>query len=173
MDAALDEKLQNYKERLDKEEVLKLIRQTKELEEYQSAPESEEDLERIPVLQRSDISREFEPIINEELTLAGVPVIFHEIETNGIGYVDVLFDMSSVSEELLPYVGILQSVLGMIDTKNYDYGSLFNEINVHTGGVGTSLELYNDVTNIREKAFKSTFEIKGKLCIISFRLCLT
>ncbi len=162
MDAALDEKLQNYKERLDKEEVLKLIRQTKELEEYQSAPESEEDLERIPVLQRSDISREFEPIINEELTLAGVPVIFHEIETNGIGYVDVLFDMSSVSEELLPYVGILQSVLGMIDTKNYDYGSLFNEINVHTGGVGTSLELYNDVTNIREKAFKSTFEIKGK-----------
>ncbi len=162
MDAALDEKLQNYKERLDKEEVLKLIRQTKELEEYQSAPESEEDLERIPVLQRSDISREIEPIINEELTLAGVPVIFHEIETNGIGYVDVLFDMSSVSEELLPYVGILQSVLGMIDTKNYDYGSLFNEINVHTGGVGTSLELYNDVTNIREKAFKSTFEIKGK-----------
>ena len=113
MDAALDEKLQNYKERLDKEEVLKLIRQTKELEEYQSAPESEEDLERIPVLQRSDISREIEPIINEELTLAGVPVIFHEIETNGIGYVDVLFDMSSVSEELLPYVGILQSVLGM------------------------------------------------------------
>ena len=25
-----------------------------------------------------------------------------------------------------------------------------------------SLELYNDVTNIREKAFKATFEIKGK-----------
>lgn len=162
MDAALNEKLQNYKATLSKEEVEELVRRTKELEEYQSAPESEEDLERIPVLQRSDISREIEPIVNEELQMAGVPVIFHEIETNGIGYVDVLFDMSSVSEELLPYAGILQSVLGIIDTKNYDYGSLFNEINVHTGGVGTSLELYNDVTNIREKAFKSTFEIKGK-----------
>ena len=47
-------------------------------------------------------------------------------------------------------------------TKHYDYGTLFNEINVNTGGIGTSLELYNDVTNIREKAFKATFEIKGK-----------
>ena len=24
----------------------------------------------------------------------------------------------------------------MIDTKNYGYGELFNEINVHTGGIG-------------------------------------
>ena len=33
---------------------------------------------------------------------------------------------------------------------------------MHTGGIGTALELYNDVTNVREKAFKATFEIKGK-----------
>ena len=162
MDAALDAKLQEYKAALPLQEIERLVERTKGLEEYQSAPESEEDLERIPVLERKDISREIEPIVNEELKLAGIPVIFHEIETNGIGYADVLFDMSSVSEELLPYVGILQSVLGIIDTEHYDYGSLFNEINVHTGGVGTSLEIYNDVTNIREKAFRSTFEMKGK-----------
>ncbi len=142
MDAALDAKLQEYKAALPLQEIERLVERTKGLEEYQSAPESEEDLERIPVLERKDISREIEPIVNEELKLAGIPVIFHEIETNGIGYADVLFDMSSVSEELLPYVGILQSVLGIIDTEHYDYGSLFNEINVHTGGVGTSLEIY-------------------------------
>ena len=162
MDAELEEKLQEYKASLTAEEIETFVQKTHALEDYQSEPESEENLEKIPVLKREDISREIEPIINEELTLAGVPVIFHEIETNGIGYVDVLFDMSSVEEEDLPYVGILQSVLGIIDTKHYDYGTLFNEINVNTGGIGTSLELYNDVTNIREKAFKATFEIKGK-----------
>lgn len=162
MEAELEEKLQKYKESLTAEEVEAFVQKTQALEAYQSEPESEENLEKIPVLKREDISREIEPIINEEMTLAGVPVIFHEIETNGIGYVDVLFDMSSVEEEDLPYVGILQSVLGIIDTKHYDYGTLFNEINVNTGGIGTSLELYNDVTNIREKAFKATFEIKGK-----------
>ncbi len=162
MDALLDAKLQEYKASLTADEVEELVKKTAGLEEYQSEPEKEEDLERIPVLRREDISREIEPIVNEEMTLAGVPVVFHEIETNGIGYVDVLFDISGVREELLPYVGILQSVLGIIDTENYGYGELFNEINMHTGGIGTSLELYTDVTNIREKAFKATFEIKGK-----------
>ncbi|MFQ8662379.1 MAG: insulinase family protein [Lachnospiraceae bacterium] len=162
MEAELEEKLQKYKESLTAEEVEAFVQKTQALEAYQSEPESEENLEKIPVLKREDISREIEPIINEEMTLAGVPVIFHEIETNGIGYVDVLFDMSLVDEQDLPYVGILQSVLGIIDTKRYDYGTLFNEINVNTGGISTSLELYNDVTNIREKAFKATFEIKGK-----------
>ena len=162
MEAELEEKLQKYKESLTAEEVEAFVQKTQALEAYQSEPESEENLEKIPVLKREDISREIEPIINEEMTLAGVPVIFHEIETNGIGHVDVLFDMSLVEEQDLPYVGILQSVLGIIDTKRYDYGTLFNEINVNTGGISTSLELYNDVTNIREKAFKATFEIKGK-----------
>ncbi len=162
LDEKLDEKLQEYKASLTKEEVQELVRRTKELEEYQSAPESEENLKCIPVLRREDISREIEPIINEEMKMNGVPMIFHEIETNGIGYLDLLFDLSSVSEELLPYVGILQSVLGIIDTEHYEYGELFNEINVHTGGIGTSLELYNDVTDVQGKAFKATFEIKGK-----------
>ena len=93
MDAALDAKLQEYKAALPLQEIERLVERTKGLEEYQSAPESEEDLERIPVLERKDISREIEPIVNEELKLAGIPVIFHEIETNGIGYADVLFDM--------------------------------------------------------------------------------
>lgn len=162
MEKELEEALQAYKMSLSKEEQERLVERTKALEAYQSEPDAEEDLERIPILKREDISREIAPIINEELTLAGVPVVFHEIETNGIGYMDVMFDASDVAEEELPYLGILQSVLGIIDTTHYEYGELFNEINVHTGGIGTSLELYNDVTNVKEKAFRSTFEVKAK-----------
>ena len=33
---------------------------------------------------------------------------------------------------------------------------------MHTGGIGTSLELYPDVTKAKEKDFRATFEIKGK-----------
>lgn len=89
-------------------------------------------------------------------------MLYHDVETNGIGYVTALFDLSEIEEELLPYAGILQSVLGIIDTEHYGYGELFNEINVHTGGIGTSLELYTDVTKVKEKEFRATFEIKGK-----------
>ena len=33
---------------------------------------------------------------------------------------------------------------------------------MHTGGIGTSLELYPDVRHVKEKEFRATFEIKGK-----------
>ena len=35
-------------------------------------------------------------------------------------------------------------------------------INIHTGGIGTSLELYADVTKVKDKEFSATFEMKGK-----------
>lgn len=162
LDKELEEKLQSYKNSLSEEEVEALVSATHQLVEYQESEDAKEDQEKIPILNVSDISREILPLCNEVLDYDGTPVIYHEIETNGIGYVDVLFDLSGVSEELLPYAGILQAVLGMIDTENYEYGELFNETNVHTGGIGTSLELYPDVTKIREKEFKATFEIRAK-----------
>ena len=133
LDAELKEKLQAYKESLSKEEVRALVENTAKLEAYQEEPSAPEDIEKIPMLERKDISTEIAPIYNEELTLAGVPVVFHEIETNGIGYLELMFDLSGIPEELLPYAGI-----------------------------GTSLELYTDVTKAKEKAFRATFEIKTK-----------
>ena len=162
LDAELKEKLQVYKESLSRGEIEKLVADTKHLQEYQEEPSSQEDLEKIPMLTRADISREIAPIYNEEMKIADIPTVFHEIETNGIGYLDLMFDLSDVPEKDLPMVGLLQAVLGIIDTEHYEYGELFNEINMHTGGIATSLELYNDVTKVKEKEFKATFEIKTK-----------
>lgn len=162
LEKELDEKLQAYKASLSKEEVNRLVERTAQLITYQEEPSTEEELKTIPVLEREDISREIAPIYNEEKYYDDTLMVYHNIETNGIGYVDLLFDLSAVPAELLPYVGILQSVLGIIDTKNYEYGELFNEINVHTGGIGTSLEMYPNVTKVKEKEFKATFEMKAK-----------
>ena len=78
--------------------------------------------------------------------------MFHDIATNGIGaYVNLIFDMSGIEEELLPIYRNFAAVLGVIDTENYEYGELFNEINAQTGGIGTSLELYTDVNKSKRK----------------------
>ena len=162
MDKLLEEKLAKYKESLSDAEVKALVAATHALVQYQEAEENPEDIEKIPVLERSDISPEIAPIQNEELTIDDTLVVYHDIDTNGIGYVDLLFDLSGVSAEELPYVGMLQAVLGVIDTENYEYGELFNEINMYTGGISTSIELYPDVTKVKEKDFRATFEIKSK-----------
>ena len=162
MDRELADRLEAYKQSLSLEEREALVKATAELEAYQEEESSPEDLAKIPVLKREDISREIAPVYNTEMDVDGVKMVHHNVETNGIGYVTLMFDLSGIREEQLPYAGILQSVLGIIDTENYEYGALFNEINVHTGGIGTSLELYPDVTNVKEKEFRATFEMKGK-----------
>ena len=162
MDKELDEKLQAYKASLSDEDIQNLVERTKQLVEYQESEDLKEDMEKIPVLGRDDISKEIAPIYNEEIKVGDVQMVHHNVETNGIGYVTLMFDLSEVGEKQLPYLGLLQAVLGIIDTTHYEYGELFNEINVHTGGIGTSLELYPDVRHVKEKAFRATFEIKGK-----------
>lgn len=162
MEKELHDKLQVYKASLTKEEVKEIADKTAQLIAYQEEPSTQEELETIPVLEVEDISTEIQPIYNEEIRYGDILMVHHNVETNGIGYLDILFDLSQVPAELLPYVGILQSVLGVIDTTHYEYGELFNEINVHTGGIGTSLEMYPNVEKVKEKEFKATFEIKAK-----------
>ncbi len=162
LEKELYEKLKTYKAGLPKEEAEEIAAKTAQLLAYQEEPSTPEELEAIPVLEREDILKEIAPVFNEEIYYDGTLMVHHDIETNGIGYVDLLFDLSAVPAEMLPYVGILQGVLGIIDTTNYKYGELFNEINVHTGGISTSLEMYPDVTKVKEKEFKATFEIKAK-----------
>ncbi len=162
LDNELREKLQAYKAGLSEVERDALVEGTKQLENYQDTPSSEEAVKTLPVLKREDISKEVAPIYNEEMQVDGTTVLYHGVETNGIGYLDFLFDVKNVPTELIPYLGILQAALGMMDTANYEYGELFNEINVHTGGIYSNLEIYPDVTAIQDKKYKATLDIKAK-----------
>ncbi len=162
LEQELAKKLEDYRASLSDAQKEKLVADTEALAAYQESEDAKEDREKIPILSREDISREIAPIYNDVKDVSGIPLVHHKIDTNGIGYVSLMFDLSGVPEEKLPYVGMLQAVLGIIDTTHYEYGELFHEINVHTGGIGTSLEMYPDVRNIKEKDFRATFEMKGK-----------
>lgn len=132
---ALKEKLAAYKASLTKEELEKLVNDTKSLKEYQATPSTLEELATIPLLTREDIDDKVEPLYNEEQVLDGVKVLKHNVETNGIGYLNFCFNTKDVPNELIPYVGLLQNVLGYVDTTKYTYQNLTQEININTGGI--------------------------------------
>lgn len=132
---ALKEKLAAYKASLTKEELEKLVNDTKALKEYQATPSTLEELATIPLLTREDIDDKVEPLYNEEQVLDGVKVLKHNVETNGIGYLNFCFNTKDVPNELIPYVGLLQNVLGYVDTTKYTYQNLTQEININTGGI--------------------------------------
>lgn len=159
-DSELHEKLQAYKNTLSKEEVHKIVEDTKALRAYQEEPSSKEALAAIPLLTREDMKKEAAPYINEEKKAGDTTLLVHDIFTNGIGYLDLVFDLGKVPAKLFPYVGILKSVLMMVNTQNYSYGELFNEVNIHTGGIRFIVNAYTNAENLSE--CKTVLEIKAK-----------
>ena len=137
------EKLAAYKAHLDEEQLDAIIAQTRVLKEYQEEEDSPEALETIPLLSRSDISKEIPVSISvEESEADGIRCLKHHYTTNGIGYLTLLFDTRDVPEEKIPYLGLLKSVLGQVSTEHYSYGDLFHEINAHSGGISFGLSVY-------------------------------
>lgn len=156
----LHDKLQAYKNTLTKEEIDKIVADTHALHAYQEAEDSPEALARIPMLTRADMKKEAEGFINELKDVEGTKVLFHNIQTNGIGYIRLIFDAANIPADLFAYIGILKNVLGYVDTKEHDYGSLYNEINIHTGGISTTVNTYVNAKNMEE--YKITFEVRAK-----------
>ena len=72
--------------------------------QYQLAPDSPEDLARIPSLRRSDIPPNVERIPHQDSrTPIGVPLALHDIFTNEIVYIDLAFPTDSlVGEAVAP-----------------------------------------------------------------------
>ena len=159
-EAVLEKKLAEYKAGLSEEEIKKLLENTRHLKEYQETPSLKEDLEKIPMLARSDMKKEAALFYNTELSVKEVPVIHHDIFSNGIIYLTMLFDIAHIPAEDIPYLGVLKAVLGYVDTKNYSYADFSNEVNIHTGGIGSTIGVY---PSVKEKDdYKVKFEVRTK-----------
>ena len=158
---ALEKKLADYKATLSEKNLQGYVQRTADLKEYQTEPSPKEELEKIPLLQREDVKKEAAPLSNLECTMAGLPVVYHNIGTNGIYYVSMMFKLNHLSAEDLPYLGVLKSVLGYMDTEHYSYGELANEINIYTGGISSALNFYANAKD--GKSFDARYEVNVKV----------
>ena len=160
-DEKLAKKLAAYKASLSEEELEKLVTATRELKEYQDTPSSQKDLEKIPQLELKDITREPAKLYIDPKKIGGVDVIHHNMFTNGIAYIMMCYDCKNVPDELLPYIGLLSSVLGLMDTEKYTYTELTNEININCGGISTDAAIYTDNKDFNKCTIM--YEVKGKV----------
>ena len=141
-EAAAGEKLARFRASLSQEEEKKLILETEKLRIFQETPSSQEELEKIPMLERKDLKRKVRPFHNHEYEKSGVILVHHDYQTNGIAYITLLLDASSIPQEEYPYLGILKNVLGEVDTEHYSYDDLSTEINRRTGGIVPGISIF-------------------------------
>lgn len=115
--------------------------QTAQLKERQEQPDTPESLASIPLLEISDINKYSRKACfpNE----AETKVLLHNLNTNKIAYLSLYFDAGVLPENLIHYTYLFSELLGKVDTVNYKYADLANEININTGGIGFDLYAYN------------------------------
>ena len=137
-DDNMKEELAAYKNTLSAEAVEEIRKNMEHLKAYQSAPDTKEDLEKIPLLEISDIDKNARKLNNKVSEIEQVRVVSHDIFTNGISYVSLNFDLKDIDPKDYPYISLVTDVLRYVDTERYGYNELNSEIDYYTGGIGFS-----------------------------------
>ncbi len=158
-DEELAKKLLHYKESLGDGQLQEIVDFTHHLRQYQEEPSSAEDMDKLPVLTRQDIKREGEKLYIREKYVDGTLLLCHDIDTNGIAYFSLMFDVTDLAKEKIPYLGILKAVLGYVDTQAHTFSELANEINLHTGGIFSNVGIY---PHVEKDDISLKYEIKVK-----------
>jgi len=112
------------------------VRATMEaLQARQDTPDAPEALATIPRLGLDDLPRTNKAIPLEVTDLGGVRVLYHDLFTNGILYLDLGFNLHAVPAALVPYLGLFGRVLLEMGTAAENYVQLSQRIGRTTGGI--------------------------------------
>jgi Zn-dependent M16 (insulinase) family peptidase len=86
-------------------------------------------------LKLSDLERQNKTIPSEISELAGSRLLFHDLFTNGILYLDLGFDLHTLPVEYLPFLSLFSRSLLEIGTEKEDFVKLSQRIGRATGGI--------------------------------------
>lgn len=155
----LKDKLDAYKKSLDIKDIKLIVENTRELKEYQEAEDSQENLSKIKLLEVSDIDKEIRKSKNCLEELNGVKYLKQNINTCGIAYLSLYFNIDHIELDDLVYLPILINILGRMDTSDMKYGEISNELKLYTGGM---CESFYAGRNIKTGDLSSYFVIDSK-----------
>ncbi|MBO4506661.1 MAG: insulinase family protein [Lachnospiraceae bacterium] len=133
---ALEEKLAALKASMTDAELDEMIRKTAALKAYQEEPSTPEELATIPMLKREDIEKKSPKLIISRTDTDGIPTYLHDIDTNGIVYVKLLFDMDKLDIKDAKYAAFAAEFMGRMNTAKHSYLEFNSEVNIYTGGIG-------------------------------------
>ena len=155
------EKMAQVKAAMSPEEIENVKETFQKLTEFQESEDAKEDLEKIPLLKREDMKKEANLPVNEVRSIGDTTLLYHDLFTNGIGYLRLIFKLDQIPGKYFPYIGILKGCLGLLNTEHYAYGDLFNEMNLVTGGMAAVNNVYGKLQDTDQ--FILTLELKTKV----------
>ncbi len=132
----LEDRLAAMKASMSDAELEKMIANTAALKAYQEAPSTPEELATIPMLKREDIDKKAPEFIITDAEINGIPAYLHDIDTNGIVYLKLVFNLDSLNLEDAKYAAFAAEFAGRMNTEKHSYLEFNSEVNIYTGGLG-------------------------------------
>lgn len=160
-DEKVREELAKIKESLSEEELDEMIEKSKALLKYQMEEDSLEAKKTIPTLELSDIDRDITEykVIHDEID--GVKYLKSIEDTNKIVYTNICHDIGFLNEDEIEKMSLLTTLLSLLDTKNYSYEELNNEIYKSTGGIYFAPTVYVDSKDNKKYSVKLSIKMKS------------
>ncbi len=128
------------------------------LKMFQEQQDSPEILSRIPALHLTDLRREVEKIPTERIDPG--PLLFHDLYTNGIVYLDLAFDTSGVRKELRHLLPLFSRAVRGSGLPGIPYYDVAHRLSLHTGGFGASLSADTKVAPAENVEERLVFRVK-------------
>jgi presequence protease len=157
--AAEQKKLEKAKNEMSSVDIQSVLENTRELKSAQEKPDTPEALATIPMLKLQDLERKNKIIPLESIDQKGTPVLYHDLFTNGIAYMDIGFDLRALPQRYLPYIHLLGRSLFEIGTEKEDYVALTQRISSKTGGIYSTTHI-SDIKASKEST--SWLFVRGK-----------
>ena len=129
------ERLEAARSTMNPKELDALVQNTHDLKQAQETPDSPDDLATIPCLRLADLDKENKILPVEIIDRQGTSILFHDLFTNGIAYLDVGFDLHTLPDKYLPYVPLFGRALVEMGTEKEDFVTLTQRISRKTGGI--------------------------------------
>ncbi len=120
---------------LDPEALQGLVHEALELKRRQQSPDPPEALAKLPTLKLQDLDRLNKVIPLDVEQVDSTRLLFHDLFTTGIIYLELGFDLHRVPQDLLPLVPLFGRGLVELGTEKEDYVSLGQRISQKTGGI--------------------------------------
>jgi presequence protease len=133
------ERLEAVQSSLGDSDLQEIIANAHELRRLQEQADPPEAKALLPVLKRDDLDPEVKRIPLEIVALDGSQVLYHDLFTNGILYLNLGFNLEALPQELLPFVPLFSRALLEMGTEAEDFVRLSQRIGRRTGGISPSI----------------------------------
>ncbi|GAC1642477.1 MAG: insulinase family protein [Candidatus Dormibacteraceae bacterium] len=103
--------------------------------------DGKQDLSSLPTLALSDIPMKFEDVPNRDIQVGGATVEFFPQPTNGVTYLDIRTDFSTLTPEEKDLLPLFGRVLTQSGAAGHDYVQIASRMAAVTGGVGAAAQV--------------------------------